>query len=74
MTSPMGTDVLDRPAHATSAKPSIISADEAGSLVGLSGRTIRRLCNSGTIPNAVQLGRSWRINRATFLEMFGIAE
>lgn len=74
MASSMSTNVLDHPTHASSPNPSIITADEAGSLVGLSGRTIRRLCNDGSIPNAVQLGRSWRINRATFLQLFGITE
>ncbi len=52
----------------------IITPDEAASLVGLSGRTIRRLCADGKIPNCAQLGRQWRINRASLLQLFGIIE
>ena len=72
MTSPVSASALSHPAHASKSSVPIISADEAGQLVGLSGRTIRRLCASGRIPNCVQLGRSWRINKLTFLELFGI--
>ena len=69
MSYPKGTNVLDRPINSN---PTIITADEAGNLVGLSGRTIRRLCNDGTIPNCVQLGRSWRIRKDSLLALFGI--
>lgn len=65
------TTVLDRPINST---PQVISADEAAALVGISSRTIRRLCADGKIPNCAQLGRQWRINRTTFLQLFGIAE
>lgn len=46
---------------------------EAAELLGISERSVQRLCASGQI-EAVRVGRQWRIGRNYLLRLMGIGE
>lgn len=49
----------------------MLKPTEAARIAGVSTRTITRMAEQGQI-RAVRMRRSWRINRAAFLEKLGI--
>lgn len=51
--------------------PALLSILQAAELAGVSGRTITRLCDNGTI-KAVKVGNLWRINRDALLVFLGL--
>lgn len=68
-----GTTVPEQPPKAVQYEDLVLVPAEAAPIAHLSERTIVRLCANGTI-KAVKLGKSWRINKPAFLQLFGIAE
>ena len=57
---------------AQGAESPLMTTKEAAALVGVTTRTITRMCVDGTLPS-VKFGESWRINRAKFLTLLGLA-
>jgi excisionase family DNA binding protein len=44
-----------------------ITTDKAAVLLGISMRTVQRLCVQGEIPSAITVGKRWTIDEATLL-------
>jgi excisionase family DNA binding protein len=64
--APMGNlDTRDR------TEPELISIREAARMVGVSNRTMNRLCLEGKV-KAVRIGCQWRINRKALRESAGL--
>lgn len=61
----VGMDVID-------AMPALLDTDQAASIRGTTPLAIARDCAAGKY-KAVKCGRSWRINKAAFLEAVGLA-
>lgn len=57
------------PASAT--MPPLMTPKQSGDLMGVSTRTVARLCESGKL-KAVKVGTQWRINRDALLEFAGL--
>lgn len=58
-------DIRDR------TEPELISIREAARMVGVSNRTMNRLCLEGKV-KAVRIGCQWRINRKALRESAGL--
>lgn len=52
-------------------EPELISIREAARMVGVSNRTMNRLCLEGKV-KAVRIGCQWRINRKALRESAGL--
>ena len=52
--------------------PALIDTVQAGSITGETALSVSRACAAGTYP-AVKCGRAWRINKAKFLQVVGLA-
>lgn len=61
----VGMDVID-------AMPALLDTTEAARIVGTTPLAIARDCAAGKF-RAAKCGRSWRINKAAFLEAVGLA-
>lgn len=46
----------------------LVSLKEAGRMLGVSARTVRRMCDSGQLPPIVKLGHSSRISYQGLLD------
>lgn len=57
----------------TAVKALLMKPRECAELANCSTRTITRLCESGAIV-ACKIGRSWRINRESFMRRIGAVE
>lgn len=53
--------------------PPMLDTKQAGYALGVSTRTITRMCEQEKI-KAVKVNTLWRINRDALLEQFGLAE
>ena len=54
------------------AMPALIDTYEGGSITGETPLQVAKSCAAGKYP-AVKVGRGWRINKAKFLEVVGLA-
>lgn len=54
------------------AMPALLDTVEGGSITGEAPLQVAKKCANGTYP-AVKCGRSWRINKAKFLQVVGLA-
>lgn len=61
----VGMDEIER-------MPALLDTVQAGSITGQTPLSIARDCAAGKI-KAAKCGRSWRINKAAFLESVGLA-
>lgn len=61
----VGMDVI-------AAMPALLDTVQAGSITGETALSVARSCADGTYP-AVKCGRAWRINKAKFLQVVGLA-
>lgn len=52
--------------------PSLLSSKEAARILGVSERTVTRMCEQGKL-KAVKVMSLWRINRDALLEFAGLA-
>jgi hypothetical protein len=52
--------------------PALLDTLQAGSITGETALSVARACANGIYP-AVKCGRSWRINKAAFLQVVGLA-
>lgn len=52
--------------------PALLSAKQAASIMGVSDRTVTRMCEQGKL-KAVKVMSLWRINRDALLEFAGLA-
>lgn len=57
----------------TPAKTLLLKPRECAELANCSTRTITRLCERGAL-DACKFGRSWRINRESFMRRIGAVE
>lgn len=53
-------------------EPLFMGAKEVAQIMGLSTRTVTRMCEDKQLP-AVKLRKSWRINRAECMKLLGLA-
>jgi len=52
--------------------PALLDTMQAGSITGETALSVSRACAAGTYP-AVKCGCAWRINKAKFLQVVGLA-
>lgn len=55
----------------TESLPALIDPKKAACLLGVTPRTITRLCAAGEI-KAVRIAKRWRINRDALLKQYGL--
>jgi excisionase family DNA binding protein len=48
--------------------PLLVSLKDAANILGVSARTVRRLCQDGKLPKMLKVGRSTRIQRQGILD------
>lgn len=53
--------------------PALLTTKQAARLLGVTTRTVTRLCERGEI-KAVRVASLWRVNRDALLEQYGLAE
>lgn len=52
--------------------PALLDTLQAASITGEAALGVAKACANGTYP-AVKVGRAWRINKAKFLQVVGLA-
>ena len=53
--------------------PALIDANTVAALAGVTVRHVQRVANTGKLP-CVRVGKCYRFNTATILELFGLGE
>lgn len=63
--SRVGMEVIER-------MPALLDTMQAGSITGETALQVAKMCAAGKYPG-VKCGRAWRINKAKFLQVVGLA-